>query len=55
MTGIHCYGAGSIPAITPRYCTKKIEKCSLEHIKNESKKKEKRKKKKVEKAKIYYD
>jgi hypothetical protein len=24
--GIHCYVAGSIPAVTPRYCTKKIEK-----------------------------
>jgi hypothetical protein len=23
--GIHCYVAGSIPAVTPRYCTKKIE------------------------------
>jgi hypothetical protein len=34
--GIHCYVAGSIPAVTPRYCTKKIEKkkCSLEHKKN---------------------
>ncbi len=27
--GIHCYVAGSIPAVTPRYCTQKIEKCSL--------------------------
>jgi hypothetical protein len=31
--GIHCYIAGSIPAVTPRYCTNKIEKCSLEHKK----------------------
>jgi hypothetical protein len=23
--GIHYYVAGSIPAVTPRYCTKKIE------------------------------
>jgi hypothetical protein len=37
--GIHCYVAGSIPAVTPRYCTKKIEKCSLEHKKNKVKKK----------------
>jgi hypothetical protein len=36
--GIHCYIAGSIPAVTPRYCTKKIEKCSLEHKKNKGKK-----------------
>jgi hypothetical protein len=36
--GIHCYVAGSIPAVTPRYCTKKIEKCSLEHKKNKGKK-----------------
>ncbi len=36
--GIHCYDAGSIPAVTPRYCTKKIEKCSLEHKKNKEKK-----------------
>jgi hypothetical protein len=35
--GIHCYVAGSIPAVTPRYCTKKIEKCSLEHKKKEKK------------------
>jgi hypothetical protein len=33
-----CYVAGSIPAVTPRYCTKKIEKCSLEHKKNKGKK-----------------
>ncbi len=26
--GIRCYVAGSIPAVIPRYCTKKIEKCS---------------------------
>ncbi len=37
--GIHCYVAGSIPAVTPRYCTMKIEKCSLEHKKNKGKKK----------------
>ncbi len=36
--GIHCYVAGSIPAVTPRYCTKKIEKCSLEHKKTKGKK-----------------
>ncbi len=36
--GIHCYVAGSIPAVTPRYCTKKIEKCSLKHKKNKGKK-----------------
>jgi hypothetical protein len=35
--GIHCYVAGSIPAVTPRYCTKKIEKCSLEHKKTNEK------------------
>jgi hypothetical protein len=35
--GIHNYVAGSIPAVTPRYCTKKIEKCSLEHKKREKK------------------
>jgi hypothetical protein len=37
--GIHCYAAGSIPAVTPRYCTKKIEKRSLEHKKTKEKKK----------------
>jgi hypothetical protein len=36
--GIHSYVAGSIPAVTPRYCTKKIEKCSLEHQKKQRKK-----------------
>ncbi len=36
--GIHCYVAGTIPAVTPRYCTKKIEKCSLEHKKTKEKK-----------------
>ncbi len=36
--GIHCYVAGSIPAVTHRYCTKKIEKCSLEHKKTKEKK-----------------
>jgi hypothetical protein len=39
--GMHCYVVGSIPAVTPRYCTKKIEKCSLEHKKNKGKKKKK--------------
>jgi hypothetical protein len=38
--GIHCYVAGSIPAVTPRYCTKKTEKCSLEHTKKQRKKKD---------------
>jgi hypothetical protein len=28
----------SIPAVTPRYCAKKIEKCSLEHKKEQRKK-----------------
>ena len=37
--GIHGYVAGSIPAVTPRYCTKKIEKCSLEHKKTKKNKK----------------
>ncbi len=37
--GIHSYVAGSIPAVTPRNCTNKIEKCSWEHIKNKGKKK----------------
>jgi hypothetical protein len=37
--GIHCYAAGSIPAVTPRYCTKKIEKCSLEQKKTTTTKK----------------
>ncbi len=36
--GIHCYVAGSIPAVTPRYCTKKIKKCSMEHKKTKEKK-----------------
>jgi DNA phosphorothioation-dependent restriction protein DptG len=36
--GIHCYVAGSIPAVTPRYCRKKIEKCSLERKKRKRKK-----------------
>ncbi len=36
--GIHYYVAGSIPAVTPRYCTKKIEKCSLEQKKQMKKK-----------------
>jgi hypothetical protein len=35
--GIHCYVAGSIPAVTPRYRTTKIEKCSLEHKKTKEK------------------
>ncbi len=37
--GIHCYVAGSIPAVTPRYCRKTIEKCSLEHKKRKKEKK----------------
>jgi hypothetical protein len=37
--GIHCYVAGSIPAVTPRYCTKKSEKCSLEHTQKKGEKK----------------
>jgi hypothetical protein len=36
--GIHCYVAGSIPAVTPRYCPKKIEKCSLEHKRKQKQK-----------------
>ncbi len=36
--GIHCYVADSIPAVTPRYCTNKLEKCSLEHKKYKGKK-----------------
>jgi hypothetical protein len=36
--GIHCYVAGSIPAITPRYCTKKIEKMLFGAQKNKGKK-----------------
>ncbi len=36
--GIHCYVAGSIPAVTPKYCTKEIEKCSLEHGKKKREK-----------------
>jgi hypothetical protein len=36
--GIHCYVAGSNPAVTPRYCRKKVEKCSLEHKKRKRKK-----------------
>jgi hypothetical protein len=35
---IHCYVPGSIPTITPRYCTNKIEKCSLEHKQTKEKK-----------------
>jgi hypothetical protein len=35
---INCYVAGSIPAVTPRYCTENIEKCSLEHKKTKEKK-----------------
>ncbi len=31
--GIHCYVAGSIPAITPRYYTKEHRKCSSGHKK----------------------
>jgi hypothetical protein len=36
--GIHCYVAYSIPAVTPRYYTKKKKQCSLEHKKNKGKK-----------------
>jgi hypothetical protein len=36
--GIHGYVAGSIPAVTPRYCTIKNNKCSSEHQKEEEKK-----------------
>jgi hypothetical protein len=39
VPGIHCYVAGSIPAVTPRYCTKKIGKSSLEHKKKTEEKK----------------
>jgi hypothetical protein len=39
--GIHCYVAGSIPAVTPRYCTEIIEKCSLERKKKNKGKKKK--------------
>jgi hypothetical protein len=28
-----------VPAVTPKYCTKEIEKCSLEHVKKQRKKK----------------
>ncbi len=35
----HEYDAVSIPTVTPRYCTKKIEKCSVEHKKKQRKKK----------------
>jgi hypothetical protein len=31
--------AGSIPAVTPRYCTKENRKCSSEHQKKKKKKK----------------
>jgi hypothetical protein len=36
--GIHCYVAGSIPAVTSRYCTKKIEKCLWSTKKTKEKK-----------------
>jgi hypothetical protein len=36
--GIHCYDAGSIPAVTPRYCTKKIEKMLFRAKKTKGKK-----------------
>jgi hypothetical protein len=36
--GIHYYVAGSIPAVTPRYCTKKLEKCSVVHKKTKENK-----------------
>jgi hypothetical protein len=32
--GIHGYVAGSIPAVTPRWCTIRTIKCSSEHKKN---------------------
>jgi hypothetical protein len=32
--GLHGYVAGSIPAVTPRYCTIKTIKCSSEHKKS---------------------
>ncbi len=34
--GMHYYDAGSIPAVTPRYCTKKI-KNALRNTKKEKK------------------
>ncbi len=37
--GIHSYVVGSIPAVTPRYCTKKIEKNSLWSTKKKQRKK----------------
>jgi hypothetical protein len=37
--GIHCYVAGSIPAVIPRYCTKKIEKMLFRAQKKQRKKK----------------
>jgi hypothetical protein len=37
--GIFCYVAGSIPAVTPRYCTKKIEKMLFGAQKTKGKKK----------------
>jgi hypothetical protein len=36
--GIHCYVAGSIPAVTPRYSTKKIAKMLFRAQKNKGKK-----------------
>jgi hypothetical protein len=36
--GIHCYVAGSIPAVTPRYCTKKNRKMLFGAQKNKGKK-----------------
>ncbi len=36
--GIHCYVAGSIPAVTPRYCTKKIENALMSTKKTKEKK-----------------
>jgi hypothetical protein len=35
--GIQCYVAGSIPAVTPRYCTKKIELFGALHKKQRKK------------------
>jgi hypothetical protein len=34
VLGIHCYIAGSIPAVTPRYCTNKIENAVRRTIKS---------------------
>jgi hypothetical protein len=34
VLGIHCHIAGSIPAVTPRYCTNKIENAVRSTFKN---------------------